>query len=366
MTLRLAVRTISSFLLILLLLTAYGCNNRSGQAAKEEKEELKTYKVTAAEIQTYIEATGSVQPDLAGTAKILPQLAGVVNTIFVRVGDRVRKGDPLVAVSSPDVTDTFSNYFSNLTQLRQAERIYTLNKELFQIGAITKNDLLNSEAAYNQLNAVSEGLKHKLRLYGYATDGDALKARQDTVLIRAPMSGAIADIQTHVGDRVDTSSPLMTVADPENIVIVANIYDTDIPKVKKGSSVTFYVDAFPSTPFKGVITYVSDVSDLDSKTVKTFIRILDKKDLFKQNMFLKLKIEGEKRRLPLIPQSAMVYRDGKFYVYCPRAVETATAKQQCELKEIKPVTEVAGKQMAVEGLQEGDEIVLTAIDLERP
>ena len=355
-------RTILSGVLILFFLTALGCNNRSGQAAKDDKEELKTYKVTAAEIQTYIEATGSVQPDLAGTAKVLPQLAGITSNIFVKVGDRVQKGDPLLAISSPDVTDTFSNYFSNLTQLKQAERIYNLNKELFQIGAITKNDLLNSEATYNQLNAVSEGLKHKLRLYGYATDGDALKARQDTVLIKAPMSGAIVDIQTHVGDRVDTASPLMTVADPQNIVIVANIYDTDIAKVKKGSNVTFYVDAFPSTPFKGIITYVSDVSDMDAKTVKTFIRILEKKDLFKQNMFLKLKIEGEKRRLPLIPQSAMIYRDGKFYVYCP----TSTNKQQCELKEIKPVTEVSGKQMAVEGLQEGDEIVLTAIDLERP
>jgi cobalt-zinc-cadmium efflux system membrane fusion protein len=347
-------------------MSAIGCTSKPAPAAKEEKEELKTYKVTSAEVQTYIEATGSVQPDLAGSAKIVPQLGGVITQIFVRVGDHVQKGEPLVALSSPDVTDTFSNYFSNLTQLKQAERIYNLNKELFQIGAITKNDLLNSEATYNQLSAVSEGLKHKLRLYGYATDGDAVRARQDTVLIKAPMSGAVADIQTHVGDRVDTSSPLMTVADPQNIIIVANIYDTDIPKVKKGSSVTFYVDAFPSIPFKGIVTYVSDVSDVDAKTVKTFIRILDRKELFKQNMFLKLKIEGEKRRLPLIPQSAMVYRDGKFYVYCPRAAKAAPGAPQCELKEIKPVTEVAGKQMAVEGLQEGEEIVLTAIDLERP
>ena len=353
-------RMILALVLLFFLLTA-ACNHE-GEAAKDEQRYLKTYKVTAAEIQTYIEATGSVQPDLAGSAKILPQLSGVINQIFVKVGDHVRKGDPLVAISSPDVTDTFSNYFSNLTQLKQAERMYTLNKQLFEIGAVTKNDLLNSESTYNQLSAVSEGLKHKLRLYGYTTDGDTLKARQDTVLIKAPMSGAVADIQTHVGDRVDTSSSLMTIADPQNIVIVANIYDSDIAKVKKGSNVTFYVDAFPNILFRGIITYVSDVSDMDSKTVKTFIRILDKKELFKQNMFLKLKIEGEKKRLPLIPQSAMVYRDGKFYVYCPNS----TAKQQCELKEIKPVVEAPNKFMAVQGLTEGEEIVLTAIELEKP
>ncbi len=87
-------RTILSGVLILFFLTALGCNNRSGQAAKDDKEELKTYKVTAAEIQTYIEATGSVQPDLAGTAKVLPQLAGIIEQ-HLREGRRPgTKGRP--------------------------------------------------------------------------------------------------------------------------------------------------------------------------------------------------------------------------------------------------------------------------------
>ncbi len=366
MTNRLTNRMTPSFVLIvlLLLLAVPGCN-RSGQATKEEKQQLTTYKVTSQEVQTYIEATGSVQPDLKGTAKILSYLSGAVASIFVRVGDRVRTGDALVAITSPEVTDTYSSYFSTLTQLKQAERIYNLNKQLFEIGAVTKNDLLNSEATYNQLRAVSEGLKNKLRIYGSSTDEEALaKSPQNTILIKAPMGGYIADIQTHIGDKVDTTTPLMTIADPHNIMIVANIYDTDIPKVKKGSNVTFYVDAFPNVAFKGVISYVSDVSDMDAKTVKTFIKILDNKNelLFKQNMFLKLKIEGEKKILPLIPQSAMVYKEGRFYVYCA----TSTDKQKCELREIKPVSEVAGKLMAVEGVKEGEEIVLTAIDLEKP
>ncbi len=366
MIIRLSNRVIPSFVLILLLLAGPGCN-RSDQATKKEaeKRELTTYKVTSEEVQTYIEATGSVQPDLEGTAKVVSYLAGTIKRIFVRVGDRVRTGDTLVTITSPEVTDTYSSYFSTLTQMKQAERIYNLNKQLFEIGAVTKNDLLNSEAAYTQLRAVAEGLKNKLHLYGSSTDEEALaKSPPDTILIKAPMNGYIADVQTHMGDRVDTTTPLMTIADPHHIMIVANIYDTDIPKVKKGSNVTFYVDAFAGVALKGVISYVSDVSDADAKTVKTFIKITDNKNelLFKQNMFLKLKIEGEKRVLPLIPQTAMVYKEGKFYVYCP----TSADKQICTLKEIKPVSEVSGKLMAVEGLKEGDEIVLTAIDLEKP
>jgi len=340
------------------------CNNKSNHTQNgAAKQEIKMCGVECTEVITYIEATGSVQPDLEGTSKILSPLAGVINRIDFKVGDRVHKGDPLIAVTAPDVTDTYSSYLSSQTQLKQAERIYNLNKQLFEIGAVTKNDLLTSEATFRQLTAVAEGLKSKLELYGFKTDEDAIGKKQnriDTVLIKAPMSGYIADIQTHVGDRVDASVPLMTLADPQKIVVVANVYDTETPKVKKGKEVRFYVDTFPGVAFKGVVTYVSDVSDVDSKTVKAFIKVLDRKDLFKQNMFLKIKIEDRKRPLPVVPQSAMIYKEGRFFVYVP------DKNNKYVMKEVFPVKEMPDKTVAVEGLKEGESIVISAIELEKP
>ncbi len=353
----------SVLVLAVLCSMATGCNKAS-EAMKEEKQEVKTFKVSTTDVQTYIEATGNIQADLEGTAKIVSPLPGTVNKIFVRIGERVNREHPLVSITSPDMTDAYSAYLSATSQAKQAERIYNLNKQLFDVGAITKNDLLISEANYNQSSAVVAGLKNKLSIYGISSDEESMKkhaGRNDQTVIKSPINGFVADVQAHVGDRVDATSTLMTVADPGNVVLVANIYDTDVPKIKKGSNVTFTVDAFPSISFKGVISYISDVSDPDSKTVKTFVRIADRKDLFKQNMFLRLKIEGEKKVLPVIPQSAMVYKDGKFFVYFP---DRATGKR--ELRAIRPVREVPEKSMAVEGLNAGDEIVLSAIELERP
>jgi membrane fusion protein, heavy metal efflux system len=356
-------RILVLFVLLFLVLSAAGCKKAGTPQAKEERG-LKTYKVTTSEVTTYIEATGSVQPDLEGTSKILPYLSGTVYKIAVKPGDRVKKGDALVSILCPEVTDTYSSYLGAIAQLHQAERIYNLNTQLFEVGAVTKNDVLNSEAAKRQLTAVVDGLKSKLSIYGYSIGGDgtARKPASDTVVIKSPMNGYVADIQTHVGDKVDTASPLMTIADPKSIVIVANIYDTDVPKVRKGSKVTFYTDVFHNVPFQGVITYVSDVSDQEAKTVKTYIKLQGDKGAFKQNMFLKLMIEDQKKLLPMIPQSAMVYREGRFYVYCP----AKDKEKACELKEIKPFREVSGKFMAVEGVTEGQEIVLSAIELERP
>ncbi|MCX8021317.1 MAG: efflux RND transporter periplasmic adaptor subunit [Syntrophorhabdaceae bacterium] len=353
---------ITAFIIVAVLTTGIGCS-KEGKAKKvETKQETKIYKVTSTEVKTYIEATGSIQPDIEGASKILPHLAGIVNRVYVKVGDRVEKGQLLIAITSPDVTDTYSGYLSTLTQLKQAERIYNLNRQLFEIGAITKNELLNSESNLIQLKAIAEGQRKKLHIYGLSVEDEFIEKGQhriDTVFIKSPMSGYIADIQTHVGDRVDVSTPLMTIADPGNIIVVANIYDTDIQRVRKGSKVTFYTDTFPDIPFQGVVTYVSDVSDIDLKTVKTFIKILDRKHLFKQNMFLQLKIEGEKKVYPVVPQSAVIYKEGRFYVY------VVSREGRHEMKEIKPVKEMPGKLMAVQGISDGEEIVATAMDLEK-
>ena len=102
------------------------------------------------------------------------------------------------------------------------------SEELHQVGAVTKNDLINAEANYEQLKAGGEAYKRKLEIYGISlTSGVSL---QDGLVLNAPLDGVVAEIQTHIGDRVDTSIPLMVVADPGKIVVVANIYDTDVKK----------------------------------------------------------------------------------------------------------------------------------------
>jgi cobalt-zinc-cadmium efflux system membrane fusion protein len=344
--------TVWSLIAVALLLA--GCT--STQEAKEipPEKKIQTYKVTDQEVPSAVEATGTVQPDIEGSAKIICSVAGIVESIFVKVGDPVKRGEPLCAIRSPDVSDTYSNYLSNLSQVRQTERVYALNKQLFEVGAVTKNDLLASETNYEQAKALSAALKKKLEIYGVNPESGF----SDRQTIHSPMDGAVVEIQTHMGDRVDTTNVLMTVADPTKIVVVANIYDTDIVHVQKGKEVTFYTDIFPNTPFKGMVKYISDTSDADTKTIKTYIRILSAQSLLRQNMFLKIKIANAKKRLPVVPKTALLYKDGKFSVYL-------RVEGRNELKEVKPVLDVSEKLMAVEGLKKGDEIVLSAIQLEK-
>jgi cobalt-zinc-cadmium efflux system membrane fusion protein len=336
------------------LLALWGCKHEE-PVKKQTERPLQTMTVAAQTIQGGLEATGTVQPDQEGGAKILTPLAGAVAQIFVRIGDCVHKGTPLAEIRSPEISDTYSGYLSAQAQLKQAERAYTMNKKLFEIGAVTNNDLTNSEANYEQSKALVDGLRKKLDING-AASADGLHGR---LVVRAPISGTVVDIQAHLGDRFDTATPLMTIANPNHSMVVANIFDTDAAKIGKGKPVAFTTDVFPGTTFKGVVSYVSDVEDADSKTIKTYIRLVEGQPMLKQNMFLKLKILDGEKRVPVIAKSAMIYKEGKFYVQ----LKNSTGFQ---LQEIKPLMDVSDKLTAVDGIHEGAVIACSAIDLEQP
>jgi len=326
----------------------------SQAAPAAEARTVPCYRVTLQRVPISVEATGTVQPDLDGGAKILTPLAGVVSHIFVRIGDAVRKGDALVAVRSSEMSDAYSGYLTAEAQLKQAERQYRLNKELLDIGAVTKNEFLASESGYEAWKAAAEGLKRKLDMYGVGTT----EGFMDQLVLRAPIDGRVADISAHIGDRFDTSTPLLSVVNPDRIVVVVNLYDTDITRIRKGQAVTFVTDVFPDLEFHGLVTYLSDAEDPDSKTVKTFIRVDGNKGLFKQNMFLKIRILEEEKLLPVIPKASLIYRDGRFYVHVRK-------DGVFELREVRIVHEVSDKLVAVDSLREGEEVADSAIDLEK-
>jgi cobalt-zinc-cadmium efflux system membrane fusion protein len=351
------MKKILTVLIISLSLLA-SCSNKADlqktTAEADAKPSISWYKVTVQKVPVFIEATGTVQPDLDGGAKILTPLSGVVSRMFVRIGDSVRKGDALIAVQSSEMNDAYSGYLSAVAQLRQAERLYNLNKELLAIGAITKNDFLASEASYEQWKALNEGLKRKLDMYGVGT----AEGFCDQLILKAPIDGRVADIAAHIGDRFDTVSPLLNIVNPERLLVVANLYDMDVAKIRKGQTVTFFTDVFPALEFHGTVTYLSDAEDVESKTVKTFIRLEDNRGLFKQNMFLKIRIFQEEKLMPVVAKTCLIYKDGKFYVYLRKA-------GAFELHEVRMAFEVSEKLVAVEQLNEGDEVADSAINLEK-
>jgi cobalt-zinc-cadmium efflux system membrane fusion protein len=112
---------------------------------------VQTVEAVFEKIKDFIKAVAYVQPDREGGVKITSRLPGTVQSINVKLGDFVKKGQVLAVIKTPDTTDLYSQKIYLSAQLEQAMRLYKMKKELYEIGAIPKSDLIEAETNYKIL-----------------------------------------------------------------------------------------------------------------------------------------------------------------------------------------------------------------------
>jgi cobalt-zinc-cadmium efflux system membrane fusion protein len=295
-------------------------------------------------VKDFIKAVAYVQPDREGVVKITSRLPGTVQSINVKLGDFVKKGQVLAVIKTPDTTDLYSQKIYLSAQLEQAMRLYKMKKELYEIGAIPKSDLMEAETNYKVLEAQLKGVEQKLKLLG---------GGMGQITIVAPLDGIVYQINAHVGDLVDQSTEILNIVRPGKILIVALVPPDALQKLKVGDTISFYVSVYPEKEFKGIIKYISDVVDPDTRKVKVYIEPVEK-EFFKINMFFEVKLILGEQIYAVIPQKALIYRNGKFYVYAIDGGKTVE-------KEVSFIKELENDKVAILGVKEGEEIILNPL-----
>jgi cobalt-zinc-cadmium efflux system membrane fusion protein len=305
---------------------------------------VQTVEAVFEKVKDFIKAVAYVQPDREGVVKITSRLPGTVQSINVKLGDFVKKGQVLAVIKTPDTTDLYSQKIYLSAQLEQAMRLYKMKKELYEIGAIPKSDLMEAETNYKVLEAQLKGVEQKLKLLG---------GGMGQITIVAPLDGVVYQINAHVGDLVDQNTEILNIVRPGKILIVALVSPDALQKFKIGDTISFYVSVYPEKEFKGIIKYISDVVDPDTRKVKVYIEPVEK-ELFKINMFFEVKLILGEQIYAVLPQKALVYRNGKFYVYAIDGGKTVE-------KEVSFIKELENDKVAILGVKEGEEIILNPL-----
>ncbi len=165
----------------------------------------------------------------------------------------------------------------------------------------------------------------------------------------SPIDGVVYQITLHVGDAVDPSTEILSIANPAKVLVVALVKDRDAVNIKSNDKVEFYISTYPQKRFEGKVKYVSDVVDPDTHTVKVYIEPSEKEP-FKINMFFNVKILVDQRSYAVIPKEALLYQDGKFYVYL-------LENRKIAKKEVSFVKELENGKVVVLGLQESQKVL---------
>jgi len=349
------MKNINSYLFIVLLMLLYSCKEKIAAPAAAEKFCLSnTLKHTTIidtvkneRVKNVISLSGKIEADEDKWVKVFPVVGGIVTEMKVQLGDHVTKGQTLAVIHSSEIAD----YQGQLTAASSAVKIMDKNlsttRQMFASGLATGKDVIAAETDLEKAKSDLKKMEQTNAIYG--SRGDAVQ------VITAPISGYI--IEKNVTDnmqfKVDAALPFFTIANLEEVWVMANVFESDIAKIKTGYDADIKVIAYNNQVFTGKVDRIFSILDPQSRVMKVRIKIPNRDNLLKPEMFAQINIryDDSNLQLPMIPAQAIIFDKNKNFVM--------VYQDDCNIqtREIEVLETIGNNAYIKNGLQPGERIL---------
>jgi cobalt-zinc-cadmium efflux system membrane fusion protein len=275
--------------------------------AQMMEAKIKIEPLSEQDVDDIIVTSGKITYDDARVSHVFSPVSGRITQIFAKPGQRVKKGESLALLESPDVGSASADLHKADADRIAAEHDLERQKELLAAHATSQRDFEQAEDAYRKAKAEVDRAKQKVRLFRGSVDGVT-----QAYTIRSEIEGEVISRNVTPGIEVQgqygggTAIELFTVGELDRVWILADVYEMDSGRVKVGSNVSLKLFAFPNRTFNTKIEWVSGA--LDPQTRSTKVRcVLDNADgALKPEMYATLFISVEERRAVAVQRSALV------------------------------------------------------------
>ncbi len=210
---------------------------------QDQLARLKTTQVRSTNWPVAVHTTGTVDWDADHTTQAITQVNGPISRILVDLGTPVKKDEPLLYVSSPDVANAIATYRKARNREAFNKRIVDRMKELLDRGAIAVKDYESSEADYNDATTDVQNSLQALRIFGITAQEIDEAEKQGTAVntelaVRSPISGVIVQKLVSPGQVIQAGQTVcFTISDVSTVWVQGHIFDRDLPSVKSGDPV---------------------------------------------------------------------------------------------------------------------------------
>jgi cobalt-zinc-cadmium efflux system membrane fusion protein len=274
--------------------------------------------VTAERVEAAAElnATGAVFPDIAREVPVISLASGRVVDIKARLDDYVKKGQLLLKVQSPDVTNAYDVYLKAVSDEQMTNKAYVRAKDLYAHGAISQEMLEQAEDAEKDNQADLSAAEEQLETLGIDKSDP-----HSVVPVYAPISGVVvAQNVTNAaatGVTYSGSSTAFTIADLSVVWIMCDVYENDIPKLQLGQTAQIKLSAYPDRPLTGHISDIGPVLDPTLRTAKVRVEVANP-GILRLGMFVAATFESKnKDAYPVVPAAAILHLHDRDWVFVP-------------------------------------------------
>jgi membrane fusion protein, heavy metal efflux system len=298
---------------------------------------------------TSVTLPGRVTFDEDHTQRVASPIDGRAVSILAKLGDKVRAGQPLIELSSPNVGQLQADAQKAMSDLSLAEKATERVHKLQAEGAVADKDVAQAENDLRKAKSDSGRTTAQLKSLGVSPTDPAV-----AVALRAQIPGVVVERNVLVGQevRADQASPLVTITSLDTVWVQADAYEQDLSLVAEGDAVTIRVPAYPAETFPGKVGHVGEVVDSASRTVKIRCLVDNKSRKLKPEMFAKVDVlNAAGHKLILVPAQA-VLNDGDKSVVIVASEGNVFRSRRVE---VGPDTD--GKVRVLTGLHAGEKIV---------
>jgi membrane fusion protein, heavy metal efflux system len=169
--------------------------------------------------------------------------AGLINQLTVTTGQTVKRGQVLAQITSPELVTMQREFLQSQSQIRLAKQSLDRDAALFKDGIIAEKRLQASQSAYRETLALQNEQRQLLKMSGVsdsAIQNLQNKNRfQNGIALTAPISGVVLDVMVAQGQRVDSTMPLLKIAQLNPLWVEVHVPLLDIKKsnIQKGALV---------------------------------------------------------------------------------------------------------------------------------
>jgi len=347
------------FILVTVLLTGGGIWFFTGGAAKTEITVIRTATVERGDVSKILEATGIVKSQVGAQVKIGARATGVLESVAVKVGDPVGRGDLIATIDSRELRSQISEAEANLRQ--QTAKLRYLETNLPRKKSLVSQKL-EAQDALDIAIQDTEMARHAVA--SARARLDTLKVQLSYTRIHSPIDGVVSQVAAQEGETIVSGlsvTNLITVIDPTRLEMWIYIDETDVGRVTHGLPVRYTVDAYRDKVFEGEVDTIYPEPEIRDNIVyyRALVPVSSEQAAFlRPEMTTQCKIIVETRHDVLaVPNTAIKWVGGRrvcFVVDDPRRPP----------REVTPELGLAGLETSevLSGLKEG-EVVATQLVL---
>src|SRR3954454_12615183 len=339
----------------------------------EQVHQLGVVPVVTDQFRIQKTAIGQIAFNEDASTVLLSPFSGRVTRLIARIGDEVKRGDPLFEIDSPEVVQAQTDLIAALhgvekakSQLALAKRVMDRHSGLMNDKATSQreldsapNDFAAAESDLATANGTLMAARNKLRVIVGRDKAEVERVERERsvnplITINAPIDGTVVGRKVGPGQyvRSDVADALYSISDLSTMWLKANVPETEIANVRVGQEIEVRVTALPDRVFRARTSAIGAASDTATRRIVVRSEIPNPDRLLRSDMFANFKITvagGEST--PVVPVDAVI-RDGN-----EAAVWVVREPMLFHRRKVKLGMEREGRVQVLDGLAAGEQVV---------